>query len=310
MWNERPMTLSKEDILFLLDEAKFDQILISGGEIFLEKAVLFDLLSELNNYDISRVILATTGIPLNKDIADKLANTKVTDIIVPFDGLRDYHDWNRGLKCFDTIMNNIKYVIQEYPDILVTANTVVSHSNIDQIPALAVYLKEEIDLPCLELHPAKIKVGLLNMDERFVNENYLKFYNYEKINNFMDKIEIAFNELMKLKEQYPNYIGNTKKGLQLIKEYLINPNMDGSWRGVCKVYNKVLSLNYNGSLSFCLETGDPSFSFAKIQDVKLQGLGTILESDIVQKLKEKIHSCSDPCLCIAYHEELEEPYLR
>lgn len=307
IWNDVQVTLNKEDVLFLLNEADFSQILLSGGEILLEKELLFDILTEIKNFNLERIILATTGILLNEKVADKLVRLGVTDIIVPFDGMRNYHNSNRGMDCFDKIKNNIKYIIKNYPSILVTANVVISHKNVDQIPQLARYLHEEIGLQCIEFHPVKIKIGLLNMDKSFVENNFTLFYDFRP--GYIKKIEQSFQELLELKKEIPTYIGNTKEGLMLIKEYLINPKMLPK-RNICQVYNKVISLNYNGELSFCLETGDPNFTFSTIDEVKQYGLNTILNSKRVQDIKNRIHSCNEPCICVAYHEELEEPYLR
>lgn len=304
MYRAVPKTLKSSDVLFILDKVKPLQIGFSGGEVLLERDTLFEILDGCKKRDLERIIITTNGTLLKKEDILKFESIGVTDLIISLDGLKRTHELIRGKGTFDQIFNGIKLIISNSNNINLTINTVVSPNNISEIPTLVESLYK-LKVHTIELHPVKLKEGLLNLTKDIIKKRYMELW----YKNNVSIIKSSFEKIFNLKTQFPTFIGNTIENLLLIKDYLINPTKKVN-RKHCPVYKKVISLTYEGRVCFCLEQGDASFQFSNIDEIKEKGLEAVLNSAKTKKIIKKIQRCKEPCMCLTYHESLEEPHLR
>ena len=305
MPNARPQTLLADDVIYMLDQVKPHQIGFSGGELFLEKEVLYRILRECKNYNLERIILTTNGTLLTKKDVEILSELSVTDVIISIDGMKKTHDYNRGSGNFEKTISGLKLLLSYASSINITVNTIISQINLTEIPTLIEFLYS-LGLHTLELHPIKLKEGLLNLTDSMVKEKYNELWTISNRNSI---IEESFNEIYILKKKYPKFIGNTISGLILMKNYLLDPAGESD-RKLCDVYKRVISLTYEGRICFCLERGDSTFQISTIDEIKKKGLETILTRKKTKRLIEDIKNCKEPCMCLTYHENLEEVHLR
>jgi len=306
MYRAVPKTLKPDDVLFLLEEVRPLQLGFSGGEVLLEREILFEILSKFKykNLDLNRIIITTNGTLLRKEDIRKFESLGVTDLIISLDGLKKTHESIRGVGTFDKTVNAIKLTIKNANNLNLTVNTVISPINIIEIPHLIEFLYN-LGVHTVEFHPVKLKEGLLNLTKDIVKKRYMELWS--KKNTSI--INLSFDKILDLKKRFPKFVGNTIEGLMLIKDYLINPHKKID-RKYCNVYEKVISLTYDGRVCFCLEQGDTTYQFSDINEVKNEGLNAVLHSSKTKEIIQKICACKEPCMCLTYHEYLEEPHLR
>jgi len=134
---------------------RFRRLLFSGGETFLRKELveIAGLFHRQNG--VATINLPTNGL-LQRAIVEKteaiLAENPDLAVNVGFslDGLADTHDHVRAVPgCFRKAIDSIKAVTglrEKFPNLTVFVNSVILHENYTELPALAEYLLQEVDL--------------------------------------------------------------------------------------------------------------------------------------------------------------------
>jgi MoaA/NifB/PqqE/SkfB family radical SAM enzyme len=134
---------------------QFDRLLFSGGETFMRKE-LVDIVGLFHRDNgVAMINLPTNGI-LQPQIVDKtaaiLAENPALTVNVGFslDGFAATHDRVRAVPgCFQKALASIKAVTalrQQFPNLTVFVNSVILHENYAELPGLADYLLQEVDL--------------------------------------------------------------------------------------------------------------------------------------------------------------------
>ncbi len=103
----------------------------SGGEPLLRKDIfeIFQYASEKMN-----VALATNGIYITPQIAEKLKDVGVGYVQISIDGLKETHDHNRGVGTYEKAISAIKSCLNA--GLYVSMDVVVTKANVDQFPLL------------------------------------------------------------------------------------------------------------------------------------------------------------------------------
>jgi MoaA/NifB/PqqE/SkfB family radical SAM enzyme len=106
--------LNKEESLRFLDslaDFRAPVVLFSGGEPLIRKD-LFELISHARSKGM-RAVVSTNGTLITEDVALKLKDAGLSYVGVSLDGLRDRHDYFRGLKgAFDRSVEGIRACIK------------------------------------------------------------------------------------------------------------------------------------------------------------------------------------------------------
>jgi MoaA/NifB/PqqE/SkfB family radical SAM enzyme len=134
---------------------QFQRLLFSGGETFMRHE-LVDIVTLFHQHNgVATINLPTNGI-LQRQIVDKTAailekNPALTvNVGFSLDGLATTHDRVRGVPgCFGKAIASLKAVIalrDRFPNLTVFVNSVILYENHAELPALADYLLQEVDL--------------------------------------------------------------------------------------------------------------------------------------------------------------------
>ena len=109
------------------DDKELENISITwyGGEPLLAFGVIKSLYSRLKSLEdktIAGQSIITNGYLINNEVIDFIKETKVSDMQITLDGVKERHDRLRCLKdcktgTFDRIMDNIRRVVSECPDL-------------------------------------------------------------------------------------------------------------------------------------------------------------------------------------------------
>ncbi len=138
----RENELTKEEALRVCDELKeigCKYVTLIGGEFFLSP-YWEDVCERLINNGI-RVAPLSNGILVNKTNLKKFKQFGIKTIFISIDGLRDTHDYIRGIPgLFDKVIANIKNAQKE--GFRIGINTSVSKVNLDEVTGIYELCKE------------------------------------------------------------------------------------------------------------------------------------------------------------------------
>jgi heme b synthase len=172
-----PDELSTDEAFCLIDEiADFASpiLILSGGE-----PLMRDDVYEIAEYGVGkglRVVLATNGTPVTRDVAERLKDAGISRISVSIDGSdAKTHDAFRGMPgAFDGAMRGISEIRKA--GISLQINTTISKQNIDEIPRI-------LDLST-ELGADALHIFLLVPTGRGQEEDEIPPAEYERVLNW------------------------------------------------------------------------------------------------------------------------------
>ena len=182
-----PDELTTDEAFHLIDEiADFASpiLILSGGE-----PLMRDDVYEIARYGVDkglRVVLATNGTPVTRDVAERLKGAGISRISVSIDGADSgTHDAFRGMPgAFDGAMRGISEILKA--GISLQINTTISKKNIGEIPKI-------LDLST-ELGADALHIFLLVPTGRGREEDEIPPAEYERILNWFydqrDKVEL------------------------------------------------------------------------------------------------------------------------
>jgi Fe-coproporphyrin III synthase len=134
---------------------RFQRLLFSGGETFMRHELVNIVTLFHQHNGVATINLPTNGI-LQRQIVDKTAailekNPALTvNVGFSLDGLAATHDRVRGVRgCFGKAIASLKAVTalrDRFPNLTVFVNSVILYENHAELPALADYLLQEVDL--------------------------------------------------------------------------------------------------------------------------------------------------------------------
>lgn len=106
---------------------------LSGGEPLMEPEI-WNIIQEFKSRGKS-IQLISNGTLITENVAQKIKDAKVDTVQISLDGLRETHEYQRGVKtCFEKSVEAITYLREK--GVRVMVNTIVSQRNIGEIPEL------------------------------------------------------------------------------------------------------------------------------------------------------------------------------
>lgn len=121
-----------------------------GGEPLLAMDVIEYITGEIRKLGIDiHASVVTNGYLLNEDTFFRLVSSGVNSIQVTIDGLKEKHDKRRILKnkeaTFDTIINNIKLIVEKKQNINLSIRVNIDRKNQDEFKELKKYLVNQLN---------------------------------------------------------------------------------------------------------------------------------------------------------------------
>lgn len=148
--------LSNEEFLHLIKEAKkmgIKSFTITGGEPFLRRKLLFEILREATDQGFSNISMSTNGTLLTKKDAFLLKKYKVR-VGVSLDGAAETHDYIRGKGVFDKAIRAIKLLRDA--KVHTTIGMTLMKANIKEIEKM-LYLAKELGVSGVFLNTVRVK---------------------------------------------------------------------------------------------------------------------------------------------------------
>lgn len=274
-------TLSDEEILSFLKQLKSDLIkdnkkppfiFVTGGEPLLRKNVATLM------YDIRKLGyhwgMTTNGMLINKEVAKDLKDAGIYSIGISIDGLKDTHDWFRGVPgSYEKAMAGIKNMVDiGISNVMVT--TVVHKKNINQLEEMYNIMKDLKINTWRVINLEPIGRALENKDLMLESDDYKYLLNFIKEKNSKD-LEVTFG-------------CNHFVGLDLEGE--IRP-----WYFMCQSGIRIASIQSNGDITGCLDIrrGDSKAGNSIIQgNIRKDNFYDVWKNKFEIFRKPKANKCS------------------
>lgn len=256
------------------------QLTFAGGEPFLNNDFI-----KIISYAHQKGIKTSTnsnGYVIDKNLAKKIVKSGLTQIFFSVDGLEKEHNFIRGKKdSFNRIISAINYLQKEkkekkQPTIYI--NTVISNNNLDTIKKLVYFAK-------------KIKVSGINF--QVIMPNFARAYrsDWYKSNPFWPKMNKKtvkiIEELIQLKNKYPDFILNLTRDLKNFIYFFNNPKLFQE-KETCFVGFNNFMVDSTGNMRLCYEMGI-------IGNLLKEDPEKLWKSKIANLHRKNILKCKRPC---------------
>jgi MoaA/NifB/PqqE/SkfB family radical SAM enzyme len=252
----------------------------AGGEPFLNKN-FFKIIAYANQKGIN-TRTNSNGYVINQTMANKLATSGLSRIFFSIDGLQKEHNFVRGKKdSFQRVTAAINYLSKtknndKKPKIFI--NSVISNNNIAIIGDLIKLAQT------LKVSGINFQVLMPNFASQY-NEHW--FENDPLWPKKLKQIIITTNKLLKLKNQYPDFILNSNRDIKNFTRYLAAPK-DYQEKEQCLVGFNNCMVDTSGNIRLCYEMG----TVGNMLKEKPENLWL---SDKAKKHRVKIVICQRPC---------------
>lgn len=236
---EEPSTEEAKAIIDQLKKAKVFTLSFSGGE-----PLLRDDLFELLEYATKSIVVdvASNGLLIDEDIANRLKSTGIAYMQLSFDGLEDAHDYLRGRKgAFNKLMETIK--ILKKVGLRFGVTSVIYRKNVHEI-------KEMIELA--------EKLGAFT----------IRFYRliYTGRGKELTSLDLTSSEYKKALQDVYSHKGKISAVADEAFGFLLhgreNPHQ---WVG-CQAGRTIAGIKANGQVVPCPMFSDPVFYCGKVPD--------------------------------------------
>jgi len=252
-------------------------ITISGGEPFLRKD-LVSIVKLISKYNKPQILnIATNGILTEKIVSD--VNKIITFykgkliINISIDGLKEKHNFIRGNKCFDKVIETYNR-LKKIKKITVGIHTVISKYNVKDIPKIYDYInKLNPDSHIFEIAEKRKELQNLDLDFIPLSKDYFKTI------DFLMKNKKKFKGISKL-----TYILRKKYYLLSKKALLTKKEIVPCYAGVASAH-----INHNGDLWACCIKCDV------LGNLRENNFKDIWKSSKARKVREKIKN--EKCYC-------------
>lgn len=243
----------------------------TGGEPFIRKDIL-----EIVGYASKKglpVNLITNATLINKRIIDKIVSSGLYELTISLDCIkRDTYKNTRGIKKFDTVISNIRYINKKKQNLKLKIAAIISRYNLTEIVDLVNFVKKEnLSIVFQPITPRPWSKDLL--DPYWYKQNEL----WPELND----VEKIIDQLIILKKRgYP--IINSVKYLELMKNYFNNPNQ--LYNDISPVCYRLLRIRSNGDVKLC-------YYLPKIGNLKKHRINDILNLEHTRAMFKKIGKC-------------------
>lgn len=291
-------------------------IILFGGEPLLSKNIsiikyCFELAKQYN-FPSLQIVTNGTQIRDYKELFSQFYE-QIGALIVTLNGSREVHDVIRG-SCnnptFDVIINNIKYIVKEFPNISIQINLLLEKRNIDNIDKLLLFLKQEGILEKPQVH---VLFGRIQSRTNPLQGDYPFALPYE--NYYSEVLKAAahstYIEDSMISGSEVDVLGRIYKHWK--KNMLVFPSLKG-----CEaVYPGRYCYYVDGNIYPCTEiVGKNSYAIGSFSEEKLFESRQAKWGDFnIQNIK-KCMACKYVCLCggacpvttIEMNSAMDDPY--
>jgi MoaA/NifB/PqqE/SkfB family radical SAM enzyme len=269
-------------------------LIFAGGEPFIYKGI-FELIRHAHDLGMDTYI-ATSALMINERFAEKIRDARLSRLGISIDGLQPAtQNYLRGLeRSYDSVMEAIENLYRIYPQMPINILTVIMEQNLDELEALARWVKHDRRLD---------QIAYQAVVQTFMTEPDREWYRKEELNETwpkdLAKVHAALDKLIELKSRgYP--IANPISQFEVMKSYFEDPNRFVKRRG-CNVGNYGVHVDPNGDVFLC-------HAMRPIGNARHQTIRQAWLSETAREVRAEIDVCEENCHLLVnccYEEECD-----
>lgn len=269
------------------------EVHLIGGEPLIKEGI-FDFIDALSKMGISTV-MTSSGYTIDEKIAARIAQSGLKMLNISLDSLDPRtHNFLRGRDdCFEKVMRALGFLgASKAPGMMLGINTILSATNLDDIPGLIRWVQETPYLDTIYFMAAMRPFGSdLGWD-----------WHKRKELDFLwpsdsGKAKRTLDQIIDMKKKGCRKISNPSGQLRIFKSYFDNPEKFIKTRR-CNVAQRAVNVNAAGDLYICFFKE----SLGKIRDPGILGM---LTSEKAERIKAGMEACKNNCELVinCYYEE-------
>lgn len=261
------------------------QINFAGGEPLVRKETL-----ELISYAFKEgfaTLLATNAYLINEDMARKIGESGLSSINISLDSIKEKrHDYIRGTAgAFKRVMNALEYLAKYAENVQIGISTVIMQENLDELCDMVRWVQENDKIDGMGFQAVTQPFSTPEDQFWYKNEEYSHLWSTD-----ISSVDKAMNQLIEMKQNGFNKLGNPLSQFFVYKAYFLNPN-NFVKKQKCHIDMQVINITPTGEIRLC-------FYMEPIGNIKYDDISNIWFSEKARNVRIKIADCKKNCQSI------------
>jgi len=275
--------LTTAEIISIIDQLAdwgVKEVVFSGGEPLVREDIF-----KLIRYATRKINvgLLSNGTTLNEKTIKKLTpylSSGCLSLTISLDGIRkETHDLIRGMPgSFEKTTKALKILSKlkkSNPKINFSIISIIMNQNLEESRRIAEFAKS-LGASSIQFQP--LLPNNLRLEKRYKTPLWVPENRYSILDHTID-------ELLEMKRQFPDFIYNTARDLELMKKYFRGKLTSEDVK--CYAIFKTMLISMDGKVTACGTC---------YGDIRKQGLEQCWNSDEAKKSRQIIMQCKNPCL--------------
>jgi MoaA/NifB/PqqE/SkfB family radical SAM enzyme len=258
------------------------QINFAGGEPLVRKETL-ELVKYAHDQGFD-TLLATNAFLIDEEMAKRIADSGLTIANISLDSLKEQrHDYLRGVKgVYKKVMQAIELLDKYASDVKIGICTVIVEQNLDELAEIVKWIESNGKIDGMGFQAVTQPFSTPEDPFWYKNEEYSHLWPKD-----ISKVDRAMNELIEMKRNGFNKLGNPLSQFYVYKAYFRNPNKFIK-KQKCHIDTQAINITPAGEIRIC-------FYMEPIGNVKTDDINEVWFSQEAKTLREKIANCKRNC---------------
>lgn len=258
------------------------QINFAGGEPLARKETL-ELIKYASEQEFDTLI-ATNAFLIDEEMAKKIGESDVSIVNISLDSLREErHDYLRGVKgVYRSVLRAIELLDRYASRVNIGICTVISNENLDELAEIVKWVQVNNKIDGMGFQAITQPFSTPEDPFWFKNEEYSHLWPKD-----VTGVDKAMNELIEMKQNGFNKLGNPLSQFYVYKAYFRNPN-NFIKKQKCHIDMQAINVTPTGEIRIC-------FYMEPIGNIKYDDIGDAWFSQKAETARHKIAECKRNC---------------
>lgn len=258
------------------------QINFAGGEPLTRSSTLE--LIKFASYHGFDTLLATNAFLIDEDMAKKIADSGLTIANISLDSLQEErHDRIRGVKgVYHRVIHAIDLLDKFATNVKIGVCTVIMEENIQELADIVKWIQANNKIDGMGFQAVTQPFSTPEDSSWYKNEQYSHLWPKD-----ISALDRAMDELINMKENGFDKLGNPISQFYVYKAYFRNPN-NFIKKIKCHIDTQAINVTPTGEIRICFYT-EP------IGNIKYDDINNIWFSQKATEVREKIAGCKRNC---------------
>lgn len=258
------------------------QINFAGGEPLAREETL-ELIKYAHEQGFD-TLLATNAVLVDEEMAKKIADSGLTIANISLDSLKEErHDYIRGSKgVYKKVMRAIELLDKYASNVNIGMCTVIIDENLDELTDIVRWIQENGKIDGMGFQAVTQPFSTPEAPFWYKNEEYSHLWPKD-----ISKVDKAMDELIEMKRNGFDKLGNPLSQFYVYKAYFRNPNKFIK-KQKCHIDTQAINITPTGEIRIC-------FYMESIGNIKSDDINDVWFSQEAGILRSKIANCEKNC---------------